>query len=114
MKAAVLYEIRQPMRIEELEMPEVGDDDVLIKVVACGVCHTDLKVIEGKNPFTAPTVLGHEVAHATAEHVAERIERQHLTEVAATLIHSADERIPVSDLELGVRWLRHAARAVLA
>ena len=34
-------------------------------------------------------------------------------EVAATLIHSADERIPVADLELGVRWLRHAAHAVL-
>ncbi|HZT53487.1 MAG TPA: M20/M25/M40 family metallo-hydrolase [Gaiellaceae bacterium] len=34
-------------------------------------------------------------------------------ELAASLIHSADERIPVADLELGVRWLRHAARAVL-
>ena len=34
-------------------------------------------------------------------------------EVAATLIHSADERIPVADLELGVRWLRHAAHAML-
>jgi acetylornithine deacetylase/succinyl-diaminopimelate desuccinylase-like protein len=34
-------------------------------------------------------------------------------EVAASLVHSADERIPVSDLELGVRWLRHAARSVL-
>jgi acetylornithine deacetylase/succinyl-diaminopimelate desuccinylase-like protein len=35
-------------------------------------------------------------------------------EVAAALIHSADERIPVSDLELGVRWLRRAAHEVLA
>jgi acetylornithine deacetylase/succinyl-diaminopimelate desuccinylase-like protein len=34
-------------------------------------------------------------------------------EVAASLIHSADERVPVSDLELGVGWLRHAARTVL-
>jgi acetylornithine deacetylase/succinyl-diaminopimelate desuccinylase-like protein len=33
-------------------------------------------------------------------------------EVAARLIHSADERVPVADLELGVRWLRHAAQAV--
>ena len=33
-------------------------------------------------------------------------------ELAATLIHSADERVPVSDLELGVDWLRHAARSV--
>jgi acetylornithine deacetylase/succinyl-diaminopimelate desuccinylase-like protein len=35
-------------------------------------------------------------------------------EVAAALVHSADERVPVVDLELGVRWLRHAAHAVLA
>jgi acetylornithine deacetylase/succinyl-diaminopimelate desuccinylase-like protein len=34
-------------------------------------------------------------------------------EVAASLIHSADERVPVADLELGVRWLRHAAQTVL-
>lgn len=34
-------------------------------------------------------------------------------ELAASLVHSADERIPVADLELGVRWLRHAATAVL-
>ena len=34
-------------------------------------------------------------------------------EVSATLVHSADERIPVADLELGVRWLRHAAQAML-
>ena len=33
-------------------------------------------------------------------------------ELAARLIHSADERVPVSDLELGVRWLQHAARSV--
>ena len=35
-------------------------------------------------------------------------------EQAAALVHSADERVPVADLELGVRWLRHAAHAVLA
>src|SRR6266496_6658858 len=62
MKAAVLLEARHPLRIEELEMPDVGDEDVLIKVAACGVCHTDLKVVEGRNRFTPPTVLGHEVA----------------------------------------------------
>ena len=33
-------------------------------------------------------------------------------ETAARLIHSADERVPVADLELGVRWLVHAARSV--
>jgi S-(hydroxymethyl)glutathione dehydrogenase/alcohol dehydrogenase len=62
MKAAVLYEARQPLQIEQLEMPQVGDEDVLIKVAACGVCHTDLKVVEGRNRFISPTILGHEVA----------------------------------------------------
>jgi len=62
MKAAVLYEARQPLKIEELQMPDVGDEDVLIKVASCGVCHTDLKVSEGRNRFTPPTILGHEVA----------------------------------------------------
>ena len=68
MKAAVLYEARQPLKIDELEMPDVGNDDVLIKVASCGVCHTDLKVVEGRNRFTPPTILGHEVA-GTVEQV---------------------------------------------
>jgi len=71
MKAAVLREVRQSLSIEELEMPEVGDEDVLIKVAACGVCHTDLKVFEGRNRFTPPTILGHEVA-GTLERVGAR------------------------------------------
>ena len=71
MKAAVLLEARQPLQIEELEMPDVGDEDVLIKVAACGVCHTDLKVVEGRNRFTPPTILGHEVA-GTIEQVGAR------------------------------------------
>lgn len=71
MKAAILYEARQPLKIEELEIPEVHDEDVLIKVASCGVCHTDLKVVEGRSRFTPPTILGHEVA-GTVEQVGGR------------------------------------------
>jgi len=67
MKAAVLYEARQPLKIEDLHIPDVGDEDVLIKVASCGVCHTDLKVVEGRNRFTPPTILGHEVAGTVEE-----------------------------------------------
>ena len=77
MKAAVLHEARQPLQLEELEMPNVGDEDLLIKVTACGVCHTDLKVFEGRNRFTPPTVLGHEVA-GTVEQIGNRC--QHFAE----------------------------------
>jgi D-arabinose 1-dehydrogenase-like Zn-dependent alcohol dehydrogenase len=71
MKAAVLYETKQPVKVEELEMPAVGDEDVLIKVFACGVCHTDLKVTEGRLRLNPPTILGHEVS-GTIEKVGAR------------------------------------------
>jgi D-arabinose 1-dehydrogenase-like Zn-dependent alcohol dehydrogenase len=71
MKAAVLYEVRGPLKIEELEVPAVNDEDVLIKTFACGICHTDLKVVEGRNRFKPPTVLGHEVS-GTIERVGSR------------------------------------------
>ena len=43
-------------------MPDVHEEDVLIKVASWGVCHTDLKVVEGRNGFTPPTSLDDEVA----------------------------------------------------
>lgn len=67
MKAAILYQAREPLRIEDLEMPEVHEEDVLIRVASCGVCHTDLKVVEGRTRFTPPTILGHEVAGMVEE-----------------------------------------------
>jgi len=67
MKAAVLYEAGRPLEIEDLHIPDVGEGDVLIKVLCCGVCHTDLKVAQGRNRFTPPTILGHEVAGIVEE-----------------------------------------------
>lgn len=71
MKAALMYEVRKPLRVEEVEMPAVSDEDVLIKTFACGVCHTDLKVVEGRSRFNPPTILGHEVS-GTIERVGAR------------------------------------------
>jgi len=68
MKAAVLYEARKPLQIEEMEMPSISDDDVLIRVAVCGVCHTDLLAMEGTLPFRSPALLGHEVS-GTVEQV---------------------------------------------
>ncbi len=66
MKAAVLREYGQPLSIEEVPMPSVEPDEVLIKVEACGVCHSDLHIIDGDQPgFKAITkqalIPGHEV-----------------------------------------------------
>ena len=62
MKAAVLYEGQHALEVEDVEMPAVDENDVLIRVTACGVCHTDLKAVEGTLPFKSPTILGHEVS----------------------------------------------------
>lgn len=52
----------RPLRMAQLDDPVVRDDQVLIRVAACGVCHTDLDEIEGRNtPRRWPMVLGHQV-----------------------------------------------------
>lgn len=62
MRAAVLNEVRTPLAIEELTIDDPGAGEALVRVVAAGVCHSDLHFIEGTYPARLPTVLGHEVA----------------------------------------------------
>jgi hypothetical protein len=47
MKAAVLYKIGQELKIETLPVPAPQAGQILVKVVACGVCHSDLHAIDG-------------------------------------------------------------------
>jgi S-(hydroxymethyl)glutathione dehydrogenase/alcohol dehydrogenase len=60
--AAVLYEVRKPVIVEEVELLEPGAHEVLVRWVANGVCHSDLHVITGDYPHPLPVVLGHEAA----------------------------------------------------
>jgi len=62
MKAAVLNEIKKPLVIEDIPIPQPGDNELLVKLVATGVCHTDLHPIKGDMPVPLPIVLGHEGA----------------------------------------------------
>jgi succinate semialdehyde reductase (NADPH) len=62
MNAAVIRERRGPFTIEELRDPEPRAGEVLVRVAACGVCHTDLHIHDGSVPFPLPCVLGHEVS----------------------------------------------------
>ena len=63
MRAAVLEEFGEPLAIEELELTEPREGEALVRLVACGVCHTDLYTASGVDPSGyAPTVLGHEGA----------------------------------------------------
>ena len=63
MQAAVLEEFGKPLEVQELELAEPRAGEVLVRLVACGVCHTDLYTASGADPSGyAPTVLGHEGA----------------------------------------------------
>jgi len=62
-RAAVLEEFGVPLRVEELDLAEPNAGEVLVRLVACGVCHTDLYTASGADPSGySPTVLGHEGA----------------------------------------------------
>jgi S-(hydroxymethyl)glutathione dehydrogenase / alcohol dehydrogenase len=62
-KAAVLEEFGAPLRVRDVELAEPKTGEVLVRLVACGVCHTDLYTASGADPSGyAPTVLGHEGA----------------------------------------------------
>jgi len=62
-RAAVLEEFGAPLELQELDLAEPKAGEVLVRLVACGVCHTDLYTASGADPSGyAPTVLGHEGA----------------------------------------------------
>jgi S-(hydroxymethyl)glutathione dehydrogenase/alcohol dehydrogenase len=62
-RAAVLEEFAKPLVVQEVELAEPGPGEVLVRLVACGVCHTDMYTASGVDPSGyAPTVLGHEGA----------------------------------------------------
>ena len=62
MKAAVVREFKKPLSIDELPVPEVGPGQILVKIEACGVCHTDLHAADGDWPVkpVPPFIPGHE------------------------------------------------------
>jgi len=62
-RAAVLEEFGRPLVVQELDLADPGPGEVLVRLVACGVCHTDMYTASGSDPSGyAPTVLGHEGA----------------------------------------------------
>ncbi len=69
MKAAVFVSPEKPLEMRDVPKPEVGPDDVLVKVAACGVCHTDLHYIDHGVPTVKkpPMILGHEPSGTIAE-----------------------------------------------
>ncbi|MBL8580646.1 MAG: alcohol dehydrogenase AdhP [Rhizobiaceae bacterium] len=64
MKAAVVHQFGKPLAIEAVPVPMPGPGEVLVKVAACGVCHTDLHAADGDWPVkpSPPFIPGHEAA----------------------------------------------------
>ncbi len=69
MKAAVFHGSGKGLRIEDIPVPQITAEQILVKVAACGVCHTDLHYIEHGVPTfkKPPIVLGHEASGTVAE-----------------------------------------------
>ncbi len=89
MRAMVLDSPGEPLRADQVPEPEVGSEEVLIRVRACAVCRTDLHVVDGELPDPKlPLIPGHQIV-GTVEEVGERVER-----------FAPGERV-------GVPWLGH-------
>lgn len=61
-RAAVLHDVGAPLVIERIRMTGLHRGDVLVRIGASGLCHTDLEVIQGSLAYPLPIVLGHEGA----------------------------------------------------
>ena len=100
MRAAVLEEFGAPLAVQEVELAEPRAGEVLVRLHACGVCHTDLYTASGADPSGyAPTVLGHEgagVVEAVGPDVASLAPGDHVVTLFSPqcreCIHCLDER----------------------
>ena len=100
MRAAVLEEFGAPLRVQEVDLAEPRAGEVLVRLEACGVCHTDLYTASGVDPSGyAPTVLGHEgagVVERVGEGVTSLAEGDHVVTLFSPqcreCVHCRDER----------------------
>jgi alcohol dehydrogenase len=67
MGATTPYAQSKPLSIEEIELDPPGPGEVLVKIAAAGLCHSDLSVIDGNRPRPTPMVLGHEASGIVEE-----------------------------------------------
>ena len=66
-KAAICRGKHAPFAIEHVELDDLRADELRIRIIACGICHTDLAVRDGQLPVPLPIVLGHAVGHHAGE-----------------------------------------------
>src|SRR6188472_2816826 len=66
-RAMMLDAPGRPLRLVERDVPEPGPGQLLLEVRACGVCRTDLHLLDGELAFAAPRVLGHQIVGVTGD-----------------------------------------------
>jgi propanol-preferring alcohol dehydrogenase len=85
MKAAILHTANEPLSIEDIPTPTLTPNHVLLRVLACGVCRTDLHIFEGDLPLIhQPLILGHQIV--------------------GEVIESATSELP-ANTRVGVSWI---------
>ncbi len=108
MRAAVLEEFGAPLVVQEVDLADPGPGEVLVRLVACGVCHTDLYTASGADPSGyAPTVLGHEgagVVEAVGEGVRDVAVGDHVVTLFSPQCRECEHcRSPRTNLCLAIR-----------
>ena len=79
--AAVAHRPRQPFVVEEVELPDLQQTDVLVRVVAVGICHSDIASRDGHLPAPFPAIFGHEgagVVERVGDHVRNVVPGDHV------------------------------------
>lgn len=68
MKAMILEELNQPLKLKTIPVPDPNEQQVLIKIIACGVCRTDLHIVDGElKNAKLPLIPGHEIVGVVAK-----------------------------------------------
>jgi S-(hydroxymethyl)glutathione dehydrogenase/alcohol dehydrogenase len=107
-RAAVLEEFAKPLVVQQVDLAEPKAGEVLVRLVACGVCHTDLYTASGVDPSGyAPAVLGHEgagVVEAVGEGVASVAPGDHVVTLFSPQCRECEHcRDPRTNLCLAIR-----------
>jgi S-(hydroxymethyl)glutathione dehydrogenase/alcohol dehydrogenase len=114
LKAAVLYQVGGPLQIEDLSIENPHPGEVMVRVAAGGVCHSDLHVIHGDLGAPLPVVLGHEGA-GIVEKVGEGVSAfkpgDHVLLLwrasCGQCLHCLSGRPALCELGAGIRWSGH-------
>ena len=108
MRAAVLEEFGEPLAVTEVDLADPRPGEALVRLVACGVCHTDMYTASGADPSGyAPTVLGHEgggVVEAVGEGVTSLAPGDHVVTLFSPQCRECEHcRSPRTNLCMAIR-----------